>query len=68
VDEAQALPGLDDALSGAVLHLGEVRRRREQQKLVARLRRTEEHRGEQDEVSSLEKLQESARRPDLRRV
>jgi len=68
VESAQSLPSLDDALAGAVLHLGEGRGRREEQKHVARLRRTEDELGEQDQVSLLEKLQEAARRPDLRRV
>src|SRR6185369_12911675 len=65
VEEAEALGSLDDALAGAVLHLGEIRRRREEQKLTARLRRTEEQLGEQDEVSLLKQIQEKARQPDL---
>jgi DNA primase len=68
VEEAEALPGLDDALTGAVLHLEEIRRRRENQKLTAQLQRKDEHLGEQDEVSLLRKLQEKNRQPDLRRV
>ncbi|HYO11311.1 MAG TPA: DNA primase [Tepidisphaeraceae bacterium] len=72
VEEVEALKeqlgSLDDTLRDAVLHLEEVRRRREEQKLVARLRRTEGQLGEQDEVSLLKKLQEQARHPDLRRV
>ena len=68
VEEAEALPGLDDALRGAVLHLEEIRRRRENQKLTAQLQRKDEHLGEQDEVSLLRKLQEKNRQPDLRRV
>ena len=68
VEEAEALPGLDDALKGAVLHLDEVRRRRENQKLTAQLQRKDEQLGEQDEVSLLRKLQEKNRQPDLRRV
>jgi len=68
VEEAEALPGLDDALQGAVLHLDEIRRRRENQKLTAQLQRKDEHLGEQDEVSLLRKLQEKNRQPDLRRV
>jgi hypothetical protein len=35
VEEAETLPGLDDALKGAVLHLEEIRSRRENQKLTA---------------------------------
>jgi hypothetical protein len=68
VEEAEALPGLDDAVKGAVLHLEEIRRRRENQKLTAQLQRKDEHLGEQDEVSLLRKLQEKNRQPDLRRV
>jgi DNA primase len=68
VEEADALPGLDDAVKGAVLHLDEVRRRRENQKLTAQLQRKDEQLGEQDEVSLLRRLQEKNRQPDLRRV
>ena len=68
VDECEKLPALNDAVRDAVLHLEEVRRRREEQKLVAQLRRTDEQRAEQDEVSLLTKLQDSTRRPNLRRV
>lgn len=59
---------LDDTLKLAVLHLSEVRRRREEQKLMAQLRRTDDQLGEQDEISLLKKLQEQARQGDLRRV
>jgi hypothetical protein len=68
LEEAEALPGLDDALRGAVLHLDEIRRRRENEKHTAQLQRKDEHLGEQDEVSLLRKLQEKSRQPDLRRV
>jgi DNA primase len=72
VEEAEELKeklgSLDDTLKGAVLHLDEVRSRREQQKLVARFRRSDGQLGEQDEVSLLKQLQEAARKPDLRRV
>jgi DNA primase len=67
-EEVKTLPSLDDAIAGALLHLSEARRRREAEKHTARLRRTDEQLGEQDEVSLLAKLQENARRPDLRRV
>jgi hypothetical protein len=59
---------VDDALKGALLHFSEERGRREERKLVAQLRRTENQLGEQDEVSLLKKLQEQARKPDMRRV
>ncbi len=68
VEDAERLPNIDDTLKDAVLHLIEVRRRREEQKLVAQLRRTEGQLGEQDEVSLLKALQEQARTPNLRRV
>jgi DNA primase len=68
VDEVQEMPALNDAVRDAVLHLEEVRQRREEQKLVAQLRRTDEQRAEQDELSLLKQLQDSARRPNLRRV
>jgi hypothetical protein len=59
---------VDDAVTGAVLHLAEARSRRENQKLTARLQRKDERLGEQDEVALLRKLQEKNRQPDLRRV
>ena len=68
VEEAERLPGLDDAVSGAVLHLDEARSRRENQKLTAQLQRKDEQLGEQDAVDLLRKLQEKNRQPDLRRV
>ena len=71
LEEAETLPGLDDALKGAVLHLEELAQRREKQKLTARLQRKDDKQaGEQaeDEVSLLRKLQEKTRQPDLRRV
>ena len=68
VDEVQELPNLGDTLKDSVLHLSEVRGRREEQKLVAQLRRTDGQLGEQDEVSLLKRLAEQARQPNLRRV
>jgi len=75
VDEAQALPSLDDALAGAVLHLGDVRRRRKEQKLIAELPRTKEHQAEQQaaetsdiEVSVLRQLSDLGRQPQLKRI
>jgi DNA primase len=68
VDEAQKLPSLDDAVRDGVLLFEEVRRSREAQKHMAQLSRTNEQRGEQDEVSLLGKIQENARRDNLRRV
>ena len=80
VDEVEALsearpsdddetPILDRTLADALAHLLELGRRREEQKLVAELRRTSDAPlTEQDEVSLLRKLQDTARTPDLRRV
>ncbi len=68
VELCEKLPALNDAVRDAVLHLEELRRGREEQKLVAQLRRTDEQRGEQDDVSLLKQLQESNSRPHLRRV
>jgi len=68
VEEVETLPDVADVVAEAVLHLEEQRRRREGQKLIAQLRRTNDQLGEQDEVSLLQKLQEQARQGDLRRV
>jgi DNA primase len=60
---------LERTLADAVRHLNEMRSRREEQKLVAELRRTSDAPlPEQDEVSLLRKLQDMARTPDLRRA
>ncbi len=59
----------DPTLDEAIAHLQTVRGQREEQKLVAELRRTsDENRPERDEVGILRQLQEKARQPDLRRV
>jgi DNA primase len=75
VDEVQSLPSLDDALSAAVLHLAEARNRRNEQKLVARLHRTEDmqaggdkNEDKDDDAALLGKLQESIRKSGVRRV
>jgi DNA primase len=77
VDEVEALSAADGAdadrtLSEAMRHLDEQRKRREEAKLIAELRRTS---GASDakpqaaeEIDLLRKLQEQARRPDMRRV
>jgi hypothetical protein len=72
-DEVEALPEPEQTLAEAMRHLEESRKRREEAKLVADLRRTTEKSGEhtnssEDEVALLAKLQEQAKRPDLRRV
>jgi hypothetical protein len=56
-------------LTEALAHFESSRRRREEQKLLPELRRTsEEHSDEQVEVDLLKRLQDKARRPDLRRA
>ncbi len=65
VEEVEALGDVEATLRGAMHRLREVRTIREERKLRAELRRTSE---EQDADILLKKLQEHARRPDLRRV
>ncbi len=61
---------LEVTLSGALQYLFEVKHRTAEDKIVATLRRTGEAQdlSEEEQVKLLVKLQESARRPDLRRV
>jgi len=61
---------LEVTLSGALQYLAESKRRGEEQKIVAALRRDGSEHGmsEQEQIKLLMKLQESARKPDLRRV
>jgi len=61
---------LEVTLSGALQYLSESRQRSAEQKIVATLRRSgeEQELSEEEQVKLLVKLQESARRPDLRRV
>ncbi len=77
VDEVEALSDAEQTLNEAMKHLNEERNRRESAKLIAELRRTTEQKGVDkaseesqaiDEIDLLKKLQEQARRPDLRRV
>jgi hypothetical protein len=68
VDELSELSDLEGTLTDSVLHLAEVRKRREEQKHMSQLRRTDAQLGEQDEVSALRKIQEASRTPNLRRV
>jgi DNA primase len=69
VDEIESLEDASQHLKDSVQHLAEIRRRGEEQKLVAELRRTSDtRRPEQDDVDLLKKLQDKARTPDLRRV
>jgi DNA primase len=61
---------LEVTLSAALHYLAESRRRSEDQKIVAALRRdgSDGELSEDEQVKLLKKLQESARQPDLRRV
>jgi len=61
---------LEVTLAGALQYLAESRHRNAEQKIVAALRRTgqEQELSEEEQIKLLTKLQESARRPDLRRV
>jgi hypothetical protein len=69
VDEVEALADVELTLAGALAHFESARRRRDDQKLLPELRRTSEERtNEPAEIDLLKRLQEKARRPDLRRV
>ena len=70
VDEIESLEDGSVHLKDSVQHLVELRRREEDQKHVAALRRTtnDQPLSEQDEIDQLRKLQENRRTPDLRRV
>ena len=61
---------LEVTLSGALQYLAESKRRSEEQKIVAALRRdgSDVELSEEEQVKLLIKLQESARTPNLRRV
>ncbi|HLL90211.1 MAG TPA: hypothetical protein VK324_13000, partial [Tepidisphaeraceae bacterium] len=70
VDEVQGLTDLEETLGESVEHLRGSRRRVEDLKLMAALRRNNDGTplAEQSEVDLLKQLQEKARQPDLRRV
>lgn len=68
VDEVEALADASTTLSESLAHFEAVRRKRDEQKLMAELRRTSEERtNEQAEIDLLKRLQEKARMTDLRR-
>lgn len=68
VDLVQDLDA-DQAVRDALDHLAQARERTAQSKLLAELRRTtSEQTSAADEVELLKRMQEQARRPDLRRV
>jgi hypothetical protein len=80
--ESEDVPSREKMLQEAVNHLGRNRKVREEQKLLAELRRTSHERRPENgnesnsagsapedfEVALLKQLQEKARQPDLRRV
>ena len=70
VDEVEAMADVNTTLAEALAHLEGVRQKREEQKLMAELRRTSEEpaASEQVEIDLLKRLQDKARRPDLRRA
>ena len=69
LEEAETVADVRPILVGALQYLQETRRRQEDRKQLAELRRTTDvPRPECDEVSLLRSLQESARQPDLRRA
>jgi DNA primase len=68
-NEVEALPERDETLESALRFLDEERKRAEATRLVAEMRHTTE--GSEsaiDEIAMWKKLQEQARRPDLRRA
>jgi DNA primase len=76
-EDVSSTPELEAALAGNLLHLSEETSREETRKLIAQLRRTStdvpgEASGEIPDISAdldaLRKLQEKARKPDLKRV
>ena len=68
VDEVESLANVEQVLAESVAHLAESRQRQAGRELMSALRRTSDERlPEQAEVDLLRQLQESARRPDLRR-
>jgi DNA primase len=70
VEEASAAAEPDAVLAGSLGHLFDERRRTDEQKLIARLRRTVQElpEGSSTDADDLRQLQEKARQPDLRRV
>lgn len=72
VEEIEAMSDMDKTLTEAMAHLETQRRRKEEKKTIASLRRTSETGSEKDkeddEIALLTKLQEQVRRPDVGRV
>jgi hypothetical protein len=68
VDDVEALADVNTTLAESLGHFAAERKRRDEQKLMAELRRTSEERtDEQAEIDLLKRLQEKARMTDLRR-
>jgi len=70
VEEASASAEPEAVLAGSLNHVFADRRRTEERKLIARLRRTGEEAAQDSsaDLDDLRELQEKARQPDLRRV
>jgi len=72
VEEIEAMADTETTLNEAMAHLERQRRRGEEKKTIASLRRTSETGSEknkdEDEIALLQKLQEQVRRPDVGRV
>jgi DNA primase len=70
VEEASAAAEPDMVLTGSLSHVFDERRRGEERKLIARLRRTGQELPQDSsaDLDDLRQLQEKARQPDMRRV
>ncbi len=72
VEEVEQLADIDATLSGALEHLRELRRKRQDEQSLSEARRLtaaeQTSTSEQSEVDLLRRLQDSARQPNLRRV
>ncbi|HEX8522648.1 MAG TPA: DNA primase [Tepidisphaeraceae bacterium] len=68
VETVESLPDLQTTVDSALAFFEEEKRRKELQKQMSQLRRTDAQRGEQDEIALLKGLQEQLKRPDMRRT
>jgi DNA primase len=65
----EAMTDLDQTLSDGLSHMQSMRRRTDERKLLAELKRTSDStRSDTDEIELLRRLQERARQPDIRRT
>jgi DNA primase len=67
LEEADALPDIDQVLAESIAHLERMRRRREEQKLLAESRRTSDERPDPEQWALLQKMMEK-NKPDLTRI